>query len=209
MVTDHAEPGKPLFVIYRPFDIPGRHAAVKLWQSLARDAGLRGIFFVGMVTRDRDISRLEDLDGFTRKQPPEAFRRYGMGMLRRAIKGDILPLVRCARGLAGRPQVFSQSDFIRLSQHRKIEDREYPQVLTNWDDTPRQGSRGTVIFGNGTDFLLRNLDRAVRSVQSRAPQRRIVFLKSWNEWGEGNYVEPDNVHGFSALQTIRDILMRE
>jgi hypothetical protein len=199
--------GKPLFVIYRPFDIPHREATIKLWQAFARDAGLRGIFFVGMITREREISRLQDLDGYTRKQPPEAFRRYGMGTVQGALRGDILSGLRCAQGLLRRPQVFSQRDFIRYARHRKIAEREFPQILTNWDDTPRQGRLGTVIFGTGSDLLHKTLGHAVRSVQSRPQDRRLIFLKSWNEWGEGNYVEPDDVYGFSLLQTIRDTLI--
>ncbi len=199
--------GKPLFLIYRPFDIPHGEATVTLWQTLARNAGLPGIFFVGMVKRERETSRLQDLDGYTRKQPPEAFLRYGTGTVKTALRGDILPALRCARGLLRRPQVFSQGDFARYSRHRNIDDCEFPQVLTNWDDTPRQNHRGTVIVGAGSDFLRKNLGHAVRSVQSRAQDRRLIFLKSWNEWGEGNFVEPDHVHGFSLLQTIRDILI--
>src|SRR5437867_769816 len=80
-----------------------------------------------------------------------------MGILQRAARADMLPLLRCARGLVGRPQVFSQSDFIRYAGHRQIQEREFPQVLTNWDDTPRQGRRGTVILGEESDLLRENL----------------------------------------------------
>jgi hypothetical protein len=111
------------------------------------------------------------------------------------------------RGLLGRPQVFSEADFLHYSHHRTVGDREFPQVLTNWDDTPRQGRRGAVIPGGGAGLLRENLRHAVRSLQTRPLDRRLLFLKSWNEWGEGNYVEPDNLHGLSLLQTIRDILI--
>jgi hypothetical protein len=194
--------GKPLFVIYRPSDIPDAGGAVELWQSLARKAGLPGIFFVGMARGRRPA-----LDGYTRKQPPEQFLQYGMGTVRKGVRGDLRPILQCVRSILGRPQVFSQNDFVLYAGHRRLQEQEFPQVLANWDDTPRQGRRGTVIAGAGSDLLRENLAHAVRSLQSRPFERRLLFLKSWNEWGEGNYVEPDNVHGLSSLQTIRDILV--
>jgi len=35
---------------------------------------------------------------------------------------------------------------------------------------------------------------------------RIIFLKAWNEWAEGNYVEPDLKWGRGYLQVIREEL---
>jgi hypothetical protein len=35
-----------------------------------------------------------------------------------------------------------------------------------------------------------------------------VFLKSWNEWAEGNYLEPDRRHGSSYLEVVRDVMQR-
>ena len=38
--------------------------------------------------------------------------------------------------------------------------------------------------------------------------RRIIFLKAWNEWAEGNYVEPDSLHGHAFLDAMRSVLFR-
>jgi hypothetical protein len=34
----------------------------------------------------------------------------------------------------------------------------------------------------------------------------IILLKSWNEWAEGNYLEPDSRWGAGYLIAIRDVL---
>src|SRR5262249_3950836 len=133
--------GRPLFVIYRPFDIPDRQAVLRLWQKMALDAGLPGIFFVGTITPQSLRSELSDFDGFTRNQPPEQLLRYGIGTVRRSVRADVRPLVRCGRGLLGRPQVYPYKDLAIYAPLREFEDREFPQILTSWDDTPRQGRR--------------------------------------------------------------------
>lgn len=37
-----------------------------------------------------------------------------------------------------------------------------------------------------------------------APEERIVFAKAWNEWAEGNHLEPDLKFGHGWLEAIRD-----
>jgi hypothetical protein len=43
-------------------------------------------------------------------------------------------------------------------------------------------------------------------VAERPPQRAIIFLNAWSEWAEGNYVEPDAVHGHRYLDVIRRVI---
>ena len=35
------------------------------------------------------------------------------------------------------------------------------------------------------------------------PAERIIFLKSWNEWAEGNYLEPDLINGRGYLEVCK------
>lgn len=51
--------------------------------------------------------------------------------------------------------------------------------------------------------------RRLPSRRRRPPGRElIVFLKAWNEWAEGNYVEPDLKFGHGYLEVIRDEILR-
>jgi lipopolysaccharide biosynthesis protein len=39
-------------------------------------------------------------------------------------------------------------------------------------------------------------------------EKRFVFVKSWNEWAEGNYLEPDLLFGHGYLEVVREELQR-
>lgn len=36
----------------------------------------------------------------------------------------------------------------------------------------------------------------------RPMQERLLWIKSWNEWAEGNYLEPDLEHGHARLRVL-------
>ena len=37
-------------------------------------------------------------------------------------------------------------------------------------------------------------------------KNNLVFLKSWNEWGEGNYMEPDLKYAHGYIEALRNAL---
>ena len=77
-----------------------------------------------------------------------------------------------------------------------------PVVLPNWDNTPRFGARGFVLTGATPEAFGSRLREAVDAVRGLPAEQRIVFLKSWNEWAEGNYVEPDRRLGTAYLREV-------
>lgn len=43
-------------------------------------------------------------------------------------------------------------------------------------------------------------------VKNKKESHKIIFLKSWNEWGEGNYMEPDIKFGKGYIEYLRKAL---
>jgi hypothetical protein len=76
-----------------------------------------------------------------------------------------------------------------------------PQIMPQWDHTPRSGVYG-LVWENATptNFYLHAKD-ALESVKNK--KNPIIVLKSWNEWGEGNYMEPDSKYGKAYIYALR------
>jgi len=44
-------------------------------------------------------------------------------------------------------------------------------------------------------------------LQTRSQQENLLFVKSWNEWGEGNYLEPDLKYGRKYVEMTKQAIL--
>lgn len=47
---------------------------------------------------------------------------------------------------------------------------------------------------------------ALKMVENKQPEHKILFLRSWNEWAEGNYMEPDLKFGHGYLDALAEVI---
>jgi hypothetical protein len=79
-------------------------------------------------------------------------------------------------------------------------------IYPGWDNTPRSGSDGW-LFENSTPELFGELClKSFKETANKPEDEKIILLKSWNEWAEGNYLEPDTVFGNEYLKTFKKAL---
>ncbi len=90
---------------------------------------------------------------------------------------------------------------------RSISGVSHATVVTGWDNTPRAGRRGLVLCGYN-EGSFRNSVKSAMAIEMNNPTP-ILFVKSWNEWAEGNMVEPVFHEKWSAGSTLKEILHRE
>ena len=78
-------------------------------------------------------------------------------------------------------------------------------VIKNNDDNlrPRVASADGVYVNATPEKFEQHIRQAIDIIKNKQPEHRLIFLKSWNEWGEGNYVEPDQQFGHGFLDAIR------
>ncbi len=215
--------GKPIFYIWRPSDIPNCKAFIDLWQQLARENGLKGIHFVGL-----DFSLREDqksVQGLLNKQASMATANYaetfGLGIDAINSRGYFLAEQQC-RSLW---DVIRRAISIRLFKRFPVsvcdqatinqylytpEDKEeniYPTLMPNWDRSPRSGTKARIYTNSTPAVFERQLKQALDLVKDKKDEHKIIFLMSWNEWAEGNYIEPDMQYGHGYLDVLKKHLV--
>ena len=67
-----------------------------------------------------------------------------------------------------------------------------PEIVPQWDHSPRSGNKAEAIFYNATpELFYHHVIEALDAIKNKPEENQIIILKSWNEWAEGNYMEPD------------------
>ena len=105
----------------------------------------------------------------------------------------------------GKPTVYSYEEILpNLLDNGVADGMVFPCVIHNWDNTPRSGKNGLVLHNSTPEAFRKHLRQALEKVRDLPHEHKIVFLKSWNEWAEGNHLEPDLRFGKSYLQVLRE-----
>lgn len=81
-----------------------------------------------------------------------------------------------------------------------------PCIGPNFDHSPRSKNRGVILQGSTPEKWKKLCLNIFSKVSQRPHEENIVFIKSWNEWGEGNYLEPDLQYGKGYLTALKEAL---
>lgn len=206
--------GKPVFVLYRPKNMPELERFTALWRDLAGRAGLPGLYLVGVET-DNHRDWLPSTHGFDATILPTlpALRdrsswRTPLRRTRRLLAQALLRATGRATGHSFAPTVHRYRDVMYwLVTARQAPYCRHPVLNPGWDNTPRSGRRGLVLAGS-TPELFREQVRYAAELTAGVPlERNLLFVKSWNEWAEGNHLEPDLRWGRRYLEALRDEIL--
>ena len=193
--------GKPLFLVFRPKEIPDPARVTGFWREMAVKAGLKGLYLVGVTEEPDWMPQQLGFDAYVISRHPS----IPWITPRTPLKW----LLRQYRTKAGKPAVFSyEKDFAARHPNRAAHGDNYPCVIPNWDNTPRSKSNGLVLHGSTPETFGKHVRKALEITRDRPDERKLVFIKSWNEWAEGNHLEPDLRFGHGYLEIVRQEVYR-
>lgn len=198
--------GKPLFYIYRPLDIPDTRIYFDCWNNLAIKNGLKGIHYVGQVADENQTKKVLSLgydavhtswlkDALISNNPTKLFwnifsAKYMNGKF-------ILPKWNYDKISPKLIHSFDQKENV------------YPTILSGWDNSPRSGKRGRILVNYSPKTFESHVSAVLSNVKIKKDDKSIIFLRAWNEWAEGNYVEPDLKYGWQYLDILKNKLIEK
>ena len=202
--------GKPVLVVFNPYGIPEPRRFTDYWRELSIKSGLKGMYIIGNAVTSW-VPEKNCFDASFLDNPTCIFSRleyHSQGFVNRVYKkltNKDLRFKQFYRKVLSMPTTYSYKDinkYALFSISQKFD--QYPCIIPNWDNTPRSKVNGVVLQDSTQELFRVQLRDAIRQVSNKDPEKRVIFIKSWNEWAEGNYLEPDQRFGTGYLKVIRD-----
>lgn len=176
---------KPIFIIYKTSDILCLKEMINLWNELAKQSGFDGIYLIGSNS-DENCKNIIDAELI--HEPMSTFKKEYNERYANKQRPEI------ARYLS------YDEVWEKLLKNKDDGIRTYWSGFTKYDDTPRRGNAGTVVFNETPEkFKIYLTELYAKNAAEKNP---FVFINAWNEWGEGMYLEPDEESGYNYLEAF-------
>ena len=195
---------KPFLFIFDSVNIPVEY--LQNFRKWTQEAGFKDLFLVGNIThpsilKEDLISKGFDAVTYQKFSGPSNKHLLQMKRLGRAIH----KAWQIANGLIKHrpPYLSDYRDFypsLITDEDKKID--VIPALLPQWDHTPRSGWNGTLLVNSSPEYFYKHAIAALNAIKDKPEDYQILLLKSWNEWGEGNYMEPDLKYGKGYIQAL-------
>lgn len=190
---------KPVFAVYRVSLFPDFQETIKTWREIAKKEFNMELYLIEtMFPGDPTHKTLtEGIDAAMDFQP--------IGVM---VSG--LPQIKTKPTEPSEPEeawptVYNYSDYVDFCCANTLPNRCFPCVSPGFDNSSRRVGRTFLSFTEQTPQSYGRwlLNALYRDCTFKEEEENLVFINAWNEWAEGNHIEPDQKWGRQYLEETK------
>ena len=175
--------GKLVFGFYAPLHFDDISNFMKIWNELAKQNNIPEFWFFAYTRHPKETVLLNS----------KGFKNIVVDLMHTVIKSKIVKLFhRIPELILNLPKRYYYDKYIKINiEYFKKNNKIYPCILPNYDHSPRSGRNGIELYQSTPIKWGILINQIKKLLSERKNYNEVIFIKSWNEWGEGNYLEPD------------------
>jgi lipopolysaccharide biosynthesis protein len=182
--------GKPLFIVYRPALFPDIKKTAERWRSECRENGTGEIY----------LAFMQSFGNF--KEPAEIGFDAAI-----EFQPNFSALPKESKYGKGEDHVFLYKDVMKnMITRPKPPGKIFPGVFPMWDNAARRTNGATIIHDSSPEKYGEWLASVVKNFKPYSKDENFVFINAWNEWAEGNHLEPCRKWGLAYLEETKKAL---
>lgn len=186
--------GKLIFGIFAPLDIPNVKIFIDLWNKLAKDNGINEFYFFGFTNNYTDKEKIIEI-GFDSVVVDNVRCHVDY----KSVFENFI--TRFKRKFFKIPQLITYDEYMNYMMDKyTLANNVHPCIYPNFDHSPRSAHRGIILTNSTPNKWYDLCVNIFKLLKNRKEEENLVFIKAWNEWGEGNYMEPDIKFGKQYIE---------
>jgi len=192
---------KPFIIIYRPALLPNIAQTLQTWRDYAATQGME--LHIGFMKtfdyKEEDAALFDcaiDFQPHTFNMPAKVLMPLEVRLKKRLGFG---------RSAYHNNRVYSYSEYVdaMIGDTAAMPDNIYPGITPGWDNSARRKKDALIITGSTPEHYGRWLEHIANKYKQKDT---FLFINAWNEWAEGNHLEPDSKWGLQYLEQTAKIL---
>lgn len=191
--------GKPVFIVYRSELFPNIKETLNTWREEAQRLGIGELYLMRMESFSRDVNPHElGFDAAVEFQPnwghmpPSLFGSFARRVVRK---------LRIKESFYVKDAVYDYGHLTRnMMSKPPVEYKRFPGVMPAWDNSARRKQAATIITDSTPELYEAWLRDTVQKFTPYSLEENFVFINAWNEWAEGNHLEPCQRWGRKYLE---------
>ncbi len=192
--------GKLIFGIFDPIFFENFALFKKTWNRLAKENGLEGFYFYVLCQEEANLSRFneQEYDAVVYDALQDSYKDYLRSTIKHKYHNFLVNHLK-------KPYVKKYEDYVKdaislFKSHPKY----IPCIDPDFDHSPRSAHRW-IILHDSNPKLWGKLCSETKKIIEERNDNTLLFIKAWNEWGEGNYMEPDSKWGKQYIEEARKV----
>lgn len=198
--------GKPIFLVYRAAQLPDALKTTSIWREEALRLGIGEIYLCrveSFADECEDPSKI-GFDAAVEFQPDW----HSLGLpLRRNRFWRLLTRLHLSDTSYQSNKIYEYASITRNMLQKSVPAyTRFPCVTPGWDNTSRRKTNAVIFKDSTPDLYEQWLRQVIEKFVPSSAEENLVFINAWNEWGEGNHLEPCQKWGRAYLEATRNAL---
>lgn len=202
--------GKPMFIVYRPKLFPNMKETIRIWREAVKAAGFPDLYigfartfeYVDSVEKDSFDFAFDFQPNFASRPATlksSLFKRYCHAALRRLSIPAKDKYV----------NTYEYEEYVIKQIESGFRDKTYPTITPMWDNSARRSVNYFILHNSTPQKYKHWLQHIVKNFQWKKMPQSFLFINAWNEWAEGNHLEPCQKWGSQYLEVTKEVIDSE
>ncbi len=194
--------GKPFFLFFNADIIPDLEETIQIWRDEVKKHGFDDIYLGGVRTAEGKIPNAKEL-GF------DVAIEWQPDWNNLHIIPNFLKKLLSKIGITNNYRSISYDKIVdRMIAKIKPSDKHYICIMPSWDNSARRKNNAFIITDSTPEKYMHWLESTCEKAETYSEEENFVFINAWNEWAEGNHLEPDQKWGLGYLEKTKAVLRK-